>query len=404
VYIEQTDFSEQPPAGWARLRPGGEVRLRNAYFIRCDEVVKDPATGAVIELRCTYDTDSLGKTVGKERKQSTAIQWVSAQHAVPAEVRLYDKLLTIADADNVEEGKSFLDYLNGRSLEVLTGSLVEPGLAQTPAGERFQFVRHGYFIADAEDSRPGALVFNRIVELPDSFAKTLEKQANAESGAARPAAKGKAAAAAAERADANTPAATGSLSDERARARSANTLLAQRHDYYLDVLGLTPELADVLTGDEAVAHFYDAALAVHNNPKAIANWVANEVLRELKGKPLEQLPFTAVQLAELVKLLDQGALTSTGAKSVFAAMLAAGNPADASPAAIVRRLGLDQALSAAELAAAVDQVLAALPDKVAEYRNGKASLLGMFTGQVIKATGGKASPQAVQAILKDRLA
>jgi glutaminyl-tRNA synthetase len=348
--------------------------------------------------------------VGKERKKSTAIQWVSAHHAVPAEVRLYDHLLTIADADNVEEGKSFLDYLNGRSLEVLTGSLVEPSLAQTPAGERFQFVRHGYFIADAEDSRPGALVFNRIVELPDTFGKALEKQANAEAGEAKTgeikagAAKtGKAESKAGAEGE-DKAAAAGSLSDERARARGTNPLLAQRYDYYLDVLGLTPELADVLTGDEAVAHFYDAALAVHNNPKAIANWVANEVLRELKGRPLEMLPFTSVQLAELVKLLDAQALTSAGAKNVFAAMLLADSHANAEPAAIVRRLGLDQALSAQELAAAVEQVLAALPGKVAEYRAGKASLLGMFTGQVIKATGGKASPQAVQEILKDRLA
>ena len=140
---------------------------------------------------------------------------------------------------------------------------------------------------------------------------------------------------------------TTSISDERARARSANTLLAQRHDYYIDVLGLTPELADVLTGDEDVVHFFDAAVAVYNNPKAIANWVANEVLRELKGRSLEQLPFTAVQLAELVKLVDQQAITSAGAKSVFAAMLAEGG----APSDIVRRLGLDQTLSAQELQA-----------------------------------------------------
>lgn len=394
IYIEQTDFSEQPPEGWTRLRPGGEVRLRNAYFIRCDEVIKDPESGTVVELRCTYDADSLGKTVGGQRKKSTAVQWVPAQHAVPAEVRLYDRLLTIPDPDNVEEGKSFLDYLNSHSLEVLTGSLVEPSLAQALAGERFQFVRHGYFIADAEDSQPGALVFNRIVELPDTFAKTLEKQASAEKGETKPPA------AKVGKSEAKVEPVTGSLSDERARVRGANVLLAQRYEYYIDVLGLTPELADVLTGDEAVAHFYDAAIAVHNNPKAIANWVANEVLRELKGRPLEQLPFTAVQLAELVKLVDQQAITSTGAKSVFAMMLAQGG----APASIVRRLGLDQTLSAAELAAAVDVVLAALPAKVAEYRAGKTSLLGMFTGQVIKATGGKASPQAVQEILKDRLA
>ena len=396
IYIEQTDFSEEPPPGWTRLRPGGEVRLRNAYFIRCDEVVKD-SEGTVVELRCSYDADSLGKTVGAERKKSTAIQWVSAEHAVVAEVRLYDRLLTVPDPEAGEEGKSFKDYLNPRSIEVLKDALVEPSLAQTPPGERFQFVRHGYFVADIVDSQPGALVFNRIVELPDSFNKALGKQADG-----TPADQGKGTkekGSKAVPAPANA-AVTTSISDERARARSANSLLAQRHDYYIDVLGLTPELADVLTGDEDVVHFYDAAVAVYNNPKAIANWVANEVLRELKGRALEQLPFTAVQLAELVKLVDQGAITSAGAKSVFATMLAEGG----TPSDIVRRLGLDQALSAQELQQVVDQVLAAMPSKVAEYRGGKTSLLGMFTGQVIKATGGKASPQAVQEILKDRLA
>ncbi|MFN8470339.1 MAG: glutamine--tRNA ligase/YqeY domain fusion protein [Caldilineaceae bacterium] len=395
VYIEQTDFSEEPPPGWTRLRPGGEVRLRNAYFIRCNEVVKD-AEGTVVELRCTYDADSLGKTAGAERKKSTAIQWVSAEHAVTVEVRLYDRLLTVPDPEAGEEGKSFKDYLSPRSIEVLKQALVEPSLAQTPAGERFQFVRHGYFVADIVDSTPGALVFNRIVELPDSFNKALGKQGD---GAPAEQAKGTKDKGSKPAPDSTATVAT-SISDERAKVRSANTLLAQRHDYYIDVLGLTPELADVLTGDEDVVHFFDAAVAVYNNPKAIANWVANEVLRELKGRTFEQLPFTAVQLAELVKLVDQQAITSAGAKSVFAIMLAEGG----APSDIVTRLGLDQTLSAQELEQVVDQVLAGLPAKVAEYRAGKTSLLGMFTGQVIKATGGKASPQAVQEILKDRLA
>jgi glutaminyl-tRNA synthetase len=401
LYIEQTDFSEEPPAGWTRLRPGGEVRLRNAYFIRCDDVVKDTA-GQVIELHCSYDPDSLGKTAGAERKKSTAIQWVSAERAVRAEVRLYDRLLTVPNPDDGEEGKSFRDYLNPQSIQVIKQALVEPSLAQTPAGERFQFVRHGYFVADSVDSQPGALVFNRIVELPDAYSKALGKQASGATVVDMQPHKSKSDSREAENREgaASATASTTSISDERMRARSANSLLAQRHDYYIDVLGLTPELADVLTGDEEVVHFYDAALAVYNNPKAIANWVANEVLRELKGRSLDQVPFSAVQLAELVKLVDQQAITSAGAKSVFAAMLVDGG----SPADIVRRLGLDQPLSAQELRQIVDQVLAALPAKVAEYRAGKASLLGMFTGQVMKATGGKASPQTVQEILKDRLA
>ena len=177
IYIEHTDFSEDPPPGWTRLRPDGEVRLRNAYFIRCDDVVKD-AAGKVVELHCSYDAESLGKTVGAERKKSTAIQWVAAEHAVLAEVRLYDRLLSVPNPDDGEEGKSFKDYLNPLSVEVLKQALVEPSMAQTPAGERFQFVRHGYFVADSVNSQPGALVFNRIVELPDAFNKALSRQAN----------------------------------------------------------------------------------------------------------------------------------------------------------------------------------------------------------------------------------
>jgi glutaminyl-tRNA synthetase len=169
IYIERTDFSENPPADWIRMRPGGEVRLRNAYFIRCEEVVKDPATGAVVELRCTYDPDSIGKPSGATRKKTTAIQWVSAGHAVEAEVRLYERLCTVPDPEDVPEGKTFKDFLNPESVETLRGCLLEPGLAEATPGDRFQFVRHGYFIADAVDSKPGAPVFNRIVALKDTY-------------------------------------------------------------------------------------------------------------------------------------------------------------------------------------------------------------------------------------------
>ncbi|MEK6696114.1 MAG: glutamine--tRNA ligase/YqeY domain fusion protein [Candidatus Deferrimicrobiota bacterium] len=169
IRIERTDFSPEPPADWRRLRPGGETRLMGGYFLRCDEVVRDPATGEVAELRCSYDPESLGAPSKGDRKKTTAIQWVSASHAVPAEVRLYDRLFTVADPENVEEGKTFKEFLNPASVEVLRGSLVEPALASAAPGDRFQFVRHGYFIADEVDSKPGAPVFNRIVGLKDKY-------------------------------------------------------------------------------------------------------------------------------------------------------------------------------------------------------------------------------------------
>jgi glutaminyl-tRNA synthetase len=178
IYIESTDFSENPPADWMRLKPGGEVRLLSAYVIKCDEVVKDPVTGTLIGLRCSYDPESRGKATGGKKKKTTAIQWVSAAHAVPAEVRLYNRLFTSPNPDEAEEGKTFKDFLNPDSVELLRGCLLEPGLANAPAGERFQFVRQGYFISDAVESKPGAPVFNRIVGLRDTYARRIRQQAD----------------------------------------------------------------------------------------------------------------------------------------------------------------------------------------------------------------------------------
>ena len=169
IRIDRTDFSPDPPADWRRLRPGGEARLMGGYFIRCDEVVRDPDTGEVAELRCSYDPESLGAPAKGDRKKTTALQWVSASHAIPAEVRLYDRLFTVADPESAEEGTTFKDFLNPGSVEVLRGCLVEPVLASAAPGDRFQFVRNGYFIADAVDSKPGAPVFNRIVGLKDKY-------------------------------------------------------------------------------------------------------------------------------------------------------------------------------------------------------------------------------------------
>jgi glutaminyl-tRNA synthetase len=169
IRIDRSDFSADPPADWRRLRPGGEARLMGGYFLRCDEVVPDPATGEAAELLCSYDPESLGAPAKGERKKTTAIQWVSASHAVPAEVRLYDRLFTAPDPEDVEEGRTFREFLNPASVEVLRGCLVEPALASAAPGDRFQFVRTGYFIADEIDSKPGAPVFNRIVGLKDKY-------------------------------------------------------------------------------------------------------------------------------------------------------------------------------------------------------------------------------------------
>ncbi|WP_337600331.1 glutamine--tRNA ligase/YqeY domain fusion protein [Alistipes ihumii] len=172
IWIERSDFMENPPKKYYRLSPGGEVRLRYAYLIRCDEVIRD-AGGRVTELRCTYDPESAGGKSSDGRRVKGVIHWVSAAHAVRAEVRLFDRLFTRASLDDLEEGKTFLDYLNPESLRKVTGYL-EPSLAEASVGDKFQFERTGYFCMD-RDSAPGRPVFNRTVTLKDSWAKIADK-------------------------------------------------------------------------------------------------------------------------------------------------------------------------------------------------------------------------------------
>jgi glutaminyl-tRNA synthetase len=174
LYIEQDDFREDPPKQYFRLSPGREVRLRYAYFVTCTRAVKD-AAGNVVEIHCTYDPASRGGNSPDGRKVKSTIHWVSAPHAVDAEVRLYDTLFSKENPGDVEEGQDFTSNLNPHSLEVVTGAKLEPSLAGAPVEGRYQFERLGYFCVDP-DSRPGALVFNRTVALKDAWAK-IEKKA-----------------------------------------------------------------------------------------------------------------------------------------------------------------------------------------------------------------------------------
>jgi len=174
LYIERDDFMENPPKQFYRLAPGREVRLRYAYFIRCERVVKDPTTGEVIELHCTYDPATRGGDAPDGRKVRATLHWVSAAHAVEAEVRLYDRLFAVEDPLDVPEGKDFTANLNPNSLQVLKGCQLEPSLADAQVGERFQFERLGYFCMDP-DSQKGGLVFNRTESLRDEWAKIQQK-------------------------------------------------------------------------------------------------------------------------------------------------------------------------------------------------------------------------------------
>ncbi|HOP40797.1 MAG TPA: glutamine--tRNA ligase/YqeY domain fusion protein, partial [Geobacteraceae bacterium] len=171
IFIERGDFLEEPPKGFFRLAPGREVRLRYAYIVKCIGVVKDEQTGEIVEVRCSYDPDSRGGSAADGRKIKGTIHWVSASHAVSAEIRLYDRLFSVPQPGSDKEGPDWKTFLNPDSLKTLSDCRLEPSLAGAAPGDSFQFERQGYFIADPVDSKPGAPVFSRVVTLRDSWAK-----------------------------------------------------------------------------------------------------------------------------------------------------------------------------------------------------------------------------------------
>jgi glutaminyl-tRNA synthetase len=173
IYIEQDDFMLEPPKDYYRLGPGKEVRLRYGYCITCTDVTKD-SEGKVVEVRCTYDPETRSGNSPTGRKVKGTIHWVSAKHAVDAEVRLYDRLLSV-EAPPTGKDSEFLSAINPNAMQSLTGCKVERSLTETKPGERFQFERQGYFIADSKDCKPESLVFNRIVTLKDSWARSQKK-------------------------------------------------------------------------------------------------------------------------------------------------------------------------------------------------------------------------------------
>ncbi len=367
VYIDRSDFSENPPKDFFRLAPGREVRLRHAYVIRCERVVKD-AAGTVTQLVCSYDPATRGGDAGARKVKGT-IHWVSAEHAVDVEVRLYDRLFQVEMPGAA--GSDPLADLNPGSLVTRSGCKAEPSLGAAAAGDRFQFEREGFFFVDPVASRPGAPVFNRTVGLKDSWAKAVQKaEPKAEARPAKPATPGP------------------------ARAREALSPEAQA---LADGHGLSPEDARVLSEPGPLRSLFDAALALHANARGLAAWVVNELPADARaGKPL---PFGASELAELVALIDDGTLSGALGKKVLAEMLTSGG----SPKAIAERQGLKQIADPAALGPVVEQILAKNPDTVARYRSGNKNVLGALTGMVLKETRGQANPKLVTQLLLDKL-
>ena len=367
LYIEQDDFEENPPPGFKRLVPGGEVRLRHAYFIRCNEVVKD-ANGDIVELRCSVDLETRGGKAPDGRKVKGTIHWVSAEHAISAEVRLYDRLFSSerpgADGD-------FMDDLNPDSLERLSDCKLEASLATAALTDRFQFERQGYFCLDT-NSTADAPVFNQIVALRDSWAKKAE---------AAPVKRSKK--------PAKTPQQAPTMQAESDASK------ALRNQYAID-----ESQSRALSKSAAIQSFFETAVGAHGDAKAVAKWMVNELFGHLDDdNDVTALPFDGTQLAALLALLADNTITGTAGKEVLTDMIATGD----SPTAIVDRKGLRQVTDSHILQDQVAEVLSNHPDEVARYHEGAKNLMGFFMGQVMRATGGKADAKSVQALLRKLL-
>jgi glutaminyl-tRNA synthetase len=383
LLIEREDFAESPPVDWKRLAPGREVRLAGAYVIRCDEVVRSPS-GEASALRCTVD---LASRADAGRRAGGTIHWVEAARAIPAEVRLYDRLFRVEQPD---AEPSFLDALNPGSLAVAAGARVEPALRDAAPGSRYQFLRQGYFFADPVDSRPGAPVWNRTITLKDTWAARAQAKPAAE--ARKPREK--------KAAPGEAPAAPRKTRAEfRAEARAANPALLARHASYLEELGLSRDEADLLTGDPATAAYFDAALGGKAKPATLARWLLNDLTGLAGDRSLDALPFPGAAFGRFAALVDAGRLTPGAAKTLLADLVASGGDPEARLAA----LGLDKVQDRGAVEAAVAKVLAAQAREVERYRAGEKKLLGVLLGAVMKETQGAADPVLVRKVLQDHL-
>jgi glutaminyl-tRNA synthetase len=272
--------------------------------------------------------------------------------------------------------------------------VIEPHVAVMPAGARFQLERVGYFVADGVDSKPGALVLNRVITLRDSWVA----QTTAAAWAAV-ASDATSTVAGTKSAKSRTRPARKSAPEQRAIARERDPVLAQRFATWPG-LGLSTDEADLLTGERQLSDFFDAVVAVEpDRVRSIARWVVNELPRELGESAPSETRITPTSMAALVKLVDEGAITAAAGKELLAELVTTGGD----PVALVGHRGLRQVSNAEDIGPVVQDVLAKASDKVAQYRAGKVGLLGFFVGQVIKASGGKANPATVNDLVKKAL-
>ena len=370
IYIEHDDFSENPEKGYFRLTPTQAVRLRHGYIITCKEVIKDTA-GNIIEIKAEYYPNSKSGNDTSEIKVKSAIQWVCSKAAKEVEVRLYDRLFKNESPEGIED-------LNPNSLKIIKNALIEPAVISEKIDERFQFERQGYFYADPLDYSDEKPVFNKIVGLKDSWSKKSKVEKSV------------------QKSKDNTQVKNEQIVGEVTAMSKEEEALFEKYSKEFE---LNNEVANILARDEKLSRFYEGCLKTSNNPISLANIVVTEVARELKEKDVHEVKFTTSQISELVKILDDGTISSKIAKQVFEVMTESGE----NPTKIVEDKGLIQISDESVILPIIDQIITQNPDNVLKFRNGNTKLLGFFVGQVLKNTGGKANPKVVNKLVAEKL-
>ena len=395
LWIEREDFTEDPPSSWYRLAPGAEVRLRYAYNITCDEVVKND-DGDIVELRCTYDPDAKSGEGTEGPDVEGIIHWVHADEAIRAEIRQYERLFNVEDPDGDPE-TDFIEHVNDDSL-VKTDGFVEPSVADDDDDLRYQFERRGYFRRDPVDSTDDKPVFNRIVSLRDRWAeKQKEKKKREDERRRRENERRRQKALKAQQeAGPSDP-----ISEQRQKARDENPQLAEKFERYRDEYGLDRGDADLLSGHETTAAFFDDALQTYDNPSTIAPWLVNEVLARLDDdQSIDDLDIEPAEVATIVEMIDGDTISSQAAIEVLDAVL----EDHRSPETVVEQEGLQKVADTSALEPVIDEIIDDHPDEVERYRDGNQRLIGFFIGQVMQATGGAADAPKVREMLQDKLA
>ncbi|MCF7805546.1 MAG: glutamine--tRNA ligase/YqeY domain fusion protein [Candidatus Marinimicrobia bacterium] len=385
LFIERDDFREDPPKGFHRLAPGREVRLRYGYFITCEEVIKND-DGVITELRCTYDPETRGGDAPDGRSPEGTLHWVSAEHAIPAELRRYNRLFNVAAPDAGDE--DFTEHLNPESLVVKQG-FVEPSILDDARDTRYQFERIGYFRQDQEDSEPGSLVLNEIVPLRDTWAEQEEAERQAEIERKRrekEAEKQRQR----ERSEAGAGDAFGDLNPDQ--RTEANALIAK---YELDKVD-----AAVIARDEALTEFFRAVSGSDSAPpKLAANWIVNNLIGIMQDQTVRDLPFGPEEFSRFIALIDEGVISARIGDELLEKMMTSGED----PEMIVRREGLRQIGDSDSLKLVVEEIIAENPEKVQSYQEGKKALIGFFMGQVMQKTEGRANPEMARELLTREL-